>query len=72
MSYYQTKNYIKALDYFERCIENANNTFLQEALYYQAVCLNESGNTEKASKLFKSIAEEGEFYSEKAKGYLRK
>ena len=59
MSYYYTKNFIKAIDYFNRCIENSNNTFLQESMYYQALSLYESGNKESANKLFKTIADKG-------------
>jgi hypothetical protein len=71
MCYYYTKNYAKAMDYFNRCIENSNNTFLQEAMYYNALSLYESGNKEDALKKFKQIAEEGEFYSQKAKFFLK-
>lgn len=72
MSYYYLKDHIKALDYFNRCIQSSNNTFLQEASYYYALCLFEKGDKEVAMQLFKVIADEGEFYSEKAKAFLKK
>lgn len=72
MSYYHIKNYLKAMDYFNRCIQSSNNAFLQEATYYNALCLFEKGDKEAAIQLFKVIADEGEFYSEKAKVFLKK
>lgn len=66
MCYFNKKNFSKALTYFEDCISNTNNTFLQEALYYQALCLIETGNTDEAKTLLKQIVDDGEFYSQKA------
>lgn len=66
MCYYNKKNFLKAKGYFEDCISNPNNTFLQEALYYKALCLIETGNLEEAKILLKQIADDGEFYSQKA------
>jgi tetratricopeptide (TPR) repeat protein len=71
MCFYYTKNYQKAIEYFKACIENSNNTFLQEATYYQALSLFENGDKETAIQSFKDIAQEGEFYSEKAKLFLK-
>ncbi len=70
MCCYYKKNYTAAIAFFDPCITNLNNTFLQEARYYKAVCLSESGQTEEATALFKEIAAEGEFYAEKARVYL--
>jgi hypothetical protein len=70
MCYFYKKNYKKALTYFEDCINNSNNAFLNEALYYKACSLNYSGDTEKATVIFREIADEGSFYSEKAKQFL--
>ncbi|MBA2613713.1 MAG: tetratricopeptide repeat protein [Bacteroidetes bacterium] len=71
MCYYYKKNYAKAIEFFDKCIESVNNTFLQEAMYYNAMALYESGDKETAISKFKVIADEGEFYSEKAKKYLK-
>jgi len=71
MSYYYKKNYSKAIELFDLCILNANNTFLQEAAYYKALSLYEKGNKEEARQAFKKIVEENEFYAEKAKTYLK-
>ena len=40
-------------------------------MFYNALSLYENGEKEKAIAKFKEIAEEGEFYSEKAKMYLK-
>lgn len=72
MSYYYKKNYEKATEYLERCIEDQNNAFLQEAMYYKALALYENGDKELALEKFKVIADEGEFYAEKAKAFLKK
>ncbi len=71
MSYYYKKNYEKATELLEKCITDQNNAFLQEAMYYNALALYENGEKEKAILKFKVIAEEGEFYSEKAKLYIK-
>ncbi len=72
MSYYYKKNYEKATELLEKCIADQNNAFLQEAMFYNALALYENGDKEKAILKFKEIADEGEFYSEKAKIYLSK
>jgi hypothetical protein len=71
MSYYYIKNYDKAIELLEKGIADQNNSFLQEAMYYNALALYEMGEKEKALEKFKLIADEGEFYSEKAKGFLK-
>jgi tetratricopeptide (TPR) repeat protein len=71
LCYYYKHNYAMAISLLDKCTVSLNNTFLQEAMYYKALCLMESGNADEAQKLFQQITEEGEFYSEKAKGYLK-
>ena len=71
MCYYHKKNYNGAIDLFDDCLLSSNNTFLQEALYYKALSLYEANRRPEARALFERIVQEGEFYSEKAKAYLR-
>ncbi|MEO6303432.1 MAG: tetratricopeptide repeat protein [Bacteroidia bacterium] len=71
MCYYYKKNYPKAVEFFERCINSPNNSFLQEAMYYNALAMYEGGDKQTAIEKFKLIADEGEFYSEKAKTFLK-
>lgn len=70
MSWYHMKHFDKAISFLTKCEESTNNAFLQEAQYYKALSYEASGQEEKAKVLFKKIAEEGEFYSEKAKEHL--
>lgn len=70
MSYYHKKSFSKALPFFDECIYNVNNTFLQEAMYYKAFSLLENGNKEEARKLLEKIVDEGEFYAKQAKATL--
>jgi len=70
MCYYYKTNYDKAQLYFNQCLENANNAFYQEARYYKALALSESGNSAGAASLLKQISDEEDFYSLKAKEFL--
>jgi hypothetical protein len=70
MCYYYKKNYNKALELYDLCIDNSNNAFLEEALFYKAVTLEESGRKEEARILFKRIVEENSFYKKKAESFL--
>ncbi|MGZ3920675.1 MAG: tetratricopeptide repeat protein [Bacteroidia bacterium] len=71
MCYFYKKDFIKALKQFEDCINDQNNTFLNEARYYKAMCLYNNGDKEEAAILFKEISNEGSFYSEKARQLLK-
>lgn len=71
MCYFYLKNYTAAVPYFENCINNPNNSFLNEARYYKAYSLYQAGEKEEAVELFKEIAAEGSFYSEKARTFLK-
>jgi hypothetical protein len=70
MCYYYKKNYTAAIANLESCINNSNNSFVNEAQFYKAMSMNEQGNKSEALELFKQIASEGGFYAEKAKGFL--
>lgn len=67
MCYYHKKNYLLALRHFDCCIADLNNTFLQEATFYKAMALYESGRVEEGITLFRSIASEDGFYAKQAK-----
>ncbi len=70
MCFYHKMNYKKAVEFFDRCIVNPNNTFLQEAAYYKAISLLSGGSVEDGLRMLRQIADEGEFYSVKAKQVL--
>lgn len=71
MCYYYKKNYLRATGYFEDCIANSNNSFLNEALFYKACSLYYNGDIERARAIFNEIAAEGSFYSQKAQQFLK-
>ena len=71
LCYYNKKNYEKAVQLLNQCLLSLNNTFLQEAMYYKALCLSESGHNAEAAILLKQISEEGEFYAGKAEALLK-
>lgn len=71
MCYYYKINYAKAISLFDKCLENVNNTFLQESNYYKALSLLENGNKTEATKLLNEIKDDGEFYAEKASAFLK-
>ena len=66
MCYYNKNNFAEAKKLFEDCIASPNNTFLQEAQYYNALCLIELGDIAEAKTQLKQIVEDAEFYSQKA------
>ncbi len=70
MCYYHKKNYSKAIDLLNKCVEHSNNTFLQESIYYKALSQFENGNEKEATIQLNQIIEDDAFYSEKAKGFL--
>ncbi|MCE3259658.1 MAG: hypothetical protein K0S12_1299 [Bacteroidetes bacterium] len=71
MCYYYKKNYTAAVKNLDYCIDHANNSFLNEAQYYKALSLYESGNKTEAYSLLRQIVDEGGFYAEKARGFLK-
>ncbi|MBL7932413.1 MAG: hypothetical protein JNL60_10950 [Bacteroidia bacterium] len=70
MCLYYKKNYGKAIVLFDACIDDANNTFYQEALFYKALSLQEKGDKEEVIKLLERIVNEKGFYAEKARNLL--
>lgn len=71
MSYYYRRQYKEAITRFDHCLESSNNTFAQEAEYYKALCLQETGQTAEANKLLSKISGAGGFYASKAAAALQ-
>lgn len=71
MCYYYEGDPVKALKFFNLVLDNSNNTFLQEAEFYKALSLANSGDKENSNVLLKKIKSEGGFYSAKASAYLK-
>lgn len=70
LCFYYRKNYAKAVERFDACVHDLNNAFLQESEYYKALALLELGKTEEAVALLRRIADDGEFYTGKARTVL--
>ncbi|MBS1636755.1 MAG: hypothetical protein JST26_12640 [Bacteroidetes bacterium] len=66
MSYYYLKNDPKAIEFFNKVLENENNIFHQEAAFYKAQALLRSKQNEEAVSLLKQIVSEKGFYSNRA------
>lgn len=72
LSYYNSNEYTKAIDYFNKTIINTNNAFYQEAQWYLAQSYSKKGEKEKATELYTTIANQNSFYRDKAKEKLTK
>lgn len=72
MCNYRRKNYIEAIEKLEECLSHPNNAFHNEARYYKALSMSETGDKSGAEMIMKQIKEENGFYSEKAKQFLER
>lgn len=72
MSYYYLGNYNRAILFFDEVLDNDLNIFEQEAEFYKAVCLNNTGQKEETKTQLRSIAERKGFYAERANELLKK
>jgi tetratricopeptide (TPR) repeat protein len=72
MCYYLTGKYTLAQSYFEKNLDNDNNIFHQESDYYQALCLLNTRQTDKALEQLQSIVNAKGFYSSRAQEVISK
>lgn len=72
MCFYLTKKYNIAQKYFQENLDNQNNIFHQESEFYQALCLLNTNQKEKALELLKQIVTNKGFYSTRAQEVLNK
>lgn len=70
MCYYLTGKYTIARGFFERNLENTNNIFHQESVFYLALSLLNTNQKEEAVSLLQKIAKEKGFYSKRAEAVL--
>lgn len=70
MCYYLTGKYNVAQDYFQKNLDNDNNIFHQESDFYQAMCLLQTKQTEKALGQLQAIVNGKGFYSARAQDVL--
>ncbi|MGZ3884932.1 MAG: tetratricopeptide repeat protein [Bacteroidia bacterium] len=71
MSYYYLGNTSAAIRYFDETLASDVNVFAQEAEFYKAMALNDSGNAEEAAQLLKTISAKHSFYSGRADELLK-
>ena len=66
MSAYYQKNYSAANEFFQKVVLAKNNTFRQEAKWFIAMALYNSGKKQEAKKLFEEIKDVRGFYADRA------
>lgn len=67
VSYVKLEMYDKAIPLLDHILQDPNNVFDEEALWYKALALDANGDTQAAQILFKQISDKGGFYAEQAK-----
>lgn len=67
VSYVKLEMYSKAIPLLDQILQDPNNVFDEEALWYKALALEGNGDTQAAQILFKQISDKGGFYAEQAK-----
>ncbi len=72
MCYYLTGKYALAQNFFQKNLDNQNNIFHQESEFYQALCLLNTQQTEKAIEQLQYIISNKGFYSTRAQEVLSK
>lgn len=69
-SYYNLGLYHDASNQFDICLQGSITNFDQEALWFKALSLEQSGKKTEAKQLFRKITNEKGFYSEEARKKL--
>lgn len=59
-----------SISFFDKVLENGNQTFAEEAKWYKALACLKCGNAEEGNAILKEIAAEKGFYSEQARGKI--
>ncbi len=70
LCYYNINRQKKAIQHFDRVIENTYNTFDEEANWYKAQCLYELGKIADCISLLNKIANSDSFYAKRAADML--
>ncbi len=72
MCFYLTKKYTVAQNYFQQNLDNQNNIFHQESAFYEAMCLLNTNQKDKALTQLKEIVTNKGFYSTRAQEVIDK
>ncbi len=71
LSFMETKQFSNANKSFKKILEQKDNIFIEQAKWYKALCLLKLNDKEAASKLFSSILEDNNLYTENARAILK-
>jgi tetratricopeptide (TPR) repeat protein len=72
LAYQGLNEYDNAILYYQKVVAANDNLFVEQAQWYQALCLLKVNDTEKAQKLLSVIADQDGFFSKQAKTLLKK
>lgn len=72
MCYYNTGKFVYAQSYFQKNLDGDNNIFHQESEFYQAMCLLNTKQSDKAMAQLQNIVNNKGFYSTRAQEVLNK
>ncbi len=72
LSYMETDQFTEAKESFQFILDQSNNLFIEQAKWYQALCLLKLDNKEAATELFTSILNDDSLYNENATDILRR
>jgi len=72
ISYMEIEKYKQANESFEDVVEDKDNLYLDQARWYMSMCHIRLGNIENARNMLLTLAEESEYYKEKARKVERK
>ncbi len=70
LCYYNIGKSKKAIQYFDKVLNNYINTFDQEAMWYKALALMQKGNDDEAREVMHTIVNNNGFYAERARKKL--
>jgi len=72
ISYMEIQKYKQASESFEDVVEDKDNLYLDQARWYMSMCYIRLGNIEDARQMLLTLAEESEYYKDKAHKVERK
>ena len=70
LCYYHLEDYVSALTHFRNTQRNLNPGFYEEARWYEARCLEKTGNLSNARNIYSEILEQNGFYAMRAASRL--
>jgi TolA-binding protein len=71
MCYYRLTNYAIAVTYLDKAASSKKSVLFEDALFYKALSLKETGNLSEAKSLMQRVVKLNSTHQEKAKQYLK-